>query len=117
MEKKYSKAKKSLGICIGASTVKLVEIDLNYSIVRKYLKNHDCNPRKTLKEIFNSLNPEDYAYCSVTGRKFKNLINLPVITEPEATEYALKEYIKTGKLPKCPSELSEICFKYAKTKN
>ena len=29
----------------------------------------------------------------------------------------LKEYIKTGKLPKCPSELSEICFKYSKTKN
>ena len=29
----------------------------------------------------------------------------------------LKEYVRTGKLPKCPSELSEICFKYAKTKN
>lgn len=29
----------------------------------------------------------------------------------------LKEYVRTGKLSKCPSELSEICFKYAKTKN
>jgi DtxR family Mn-dependent transcriptional regulator len=29
----------------------------------------------------------------------------------------LKKYIRTGKLPKCPSELSKICFKYAKTKN
>ena len=29
----------------------------------------------------------------------------------------LKMYVKTGKLSKCPSELSEICFKYAKTKN
>ena len=29
----------------------------------------------------------------------------------------LKVYVKTGKLSKCPSELSDICFKYAKTKN
>ena len=29
----------------------------------------------------------------------------------------LKEYVRTGKLPKCPSELADICFKYSKTKN
>ena len=29
----------------------------------------------------------------------------------------LKEYVKTGKLSECPSELAEICFKYSQTKN
>ncbi len=29
----------------------------------------------------------------------------------------LKEYVRTGELPKCPSELAEICLKYSKTKN
>lgn len=29
----------------------------------------------------------------------------------------LKEYVRTGKLPKCPSDLAEICLKYSKAKN
>ena len=29
----------------------------------------------------------------------------------------LKDYIKTGKLSKCPSELADICVKYSKIKN
>ena len=29
----------------------------------------------------------------------------------------LKEYVRTGKLQKCPSELSEICLKYTQIKN
>lgn len=85
---------KSLGICIGASSVKIVDIDNKYNILNAIIKTHDCNPRKTLSEVLASINLDEYAYCSVTGRKFKDLINLPKITEPEASEYALKEYIK-----------------------
>ena len=29
----------------------------------------------------------------------------------------LKDYIKTGKLSRCPPELAELCYKYAKIKN
>lgn len=29
----------------------------------------------------------------------------------------LKEYVKTGKMPKCPSEIVEICQRYSNTKN
>lgn len=43
-----------------------------------------------------------------------------VINHCEITPFwldRLKRYIKTGKLQKCPSELSEICLKYSKIKN
>ena len=89
--------KKSLGICIGASSIKIVSIDENYKIQDKIIKNHECNPRKALKETLKDINLDDYSYVSLTGRKFKELLNLPQITEPEATEYALHNFLKNNK--------------------
>ncbi len=90
-----SQTKRALGICIGASTIKLVDIDENYKVNKTIIKTHDCNPRKALKNIINTLNLNEYTHCAVTGRKFKDLINLSKITEPEASEYAIKNYIKS----------------------
>ncbi|MEX0321409.1 MAG: acyl-CoA dehydratase activase [Puniceicoccaceae bacterium] len=81
--------KKSTGICVGASTVKIVEIDQDYQITRKHFCIHDCNPKKALQEILKDLDFSN-SHVAVTGRKFKNLLNLPTITEPEATEAALR---------------------------
>lgn len=80
---------RSIGICVGASTVKVVEIDASLQITNRSIHIHDCNPKDTLQGLLETLNLQD-AYVAVTGRKFKNLLTLPTITEPEATEAALR---------------------------
>ena len=80
---------KSTGICIGASSIKIVEIDSDYRITDHSVRYHDCNPKNALAEIVPSLDLAN-SYVAVTGRKFKNLLNLPDITEPEASEAALR---------------------------
>src|SRR3989338_5266589 len=85
---------RSLGICIGASSIKAVEIDDKGNVLSSTIKNHECNPRKEFKELLNKIKLSDYNYVALTGRKFKDLVNLPNITEPEATEYALFQYLQ-----------------------
>ncbi|MBD3163768.1 hypothetical protein GF323_01065 [Candidatus Woesearchaeota archaeon] len=89
--------KSSLGICIGASTIKIVEIDDEYNINKEIIKNHECNPRQALKDLLDEIDPKKYDYITLTGRKFKDLLDLPKITEPEATEYALRHFLKAKK--------------------
>jgi len=78
----------SLGISIGASTISIVE--LKKTITHKTIA-HEGNPRKVLKEILPNL--DSFKTVAVTGRKFIDYINLPTVTEPEATEAAYN-YIK-----------------------
>ncbi len=80
---------KSTGICIGANSIKIVEMDSDYRITNRVIRNHDCNPKEMLGKVIRELDLET-SFVTVTGRKFKNLLNLPTITEPEASEYALK---------------------------
>jgi predicted CoA-substrate-specific enzyme activase len=86
-------SKRSLGICIGASTIKVVEMDDFHRIVDTSVTKHDCNPRLVLRGILHSIAAENYRSVTVTGRKLKELVNLPMITEVEATELALKQYL------------------------
>ena len=88
--------KKSTGICIGANSIKIVEMDSDYRITNRAIRNHECNPKEMLAQVIRELNLEE-SYVAVTGRKFKNLLNLPTITEPEASEYALKRLEGNGK--------------------
>lgn len=88
-----SMREKSLGICLGASSIKIVELfkENNEVIIGKsFLRNHESNPRKALLDILDVFNLGDYDYICATGRKFKDLVNITAITEPEAIEYALK---------------------------
>lgn len=85
---------KSLGICVGASTLKVVELDGERTIVRSVVRKHECNPRKVLNDTLESLNLENYSSVTLTGRKLKDLVNLPVITEVEAAEHALKHILR-----------------------
>ena len=89
---------KALGICVGASTLKIAAIDEHCNVTQTFMQTHDCNPQKVLSDTLQSLNVENYSYAALTGRKFKELVNLPTVTEVEATEHALKHVLRnTGK--------------------
>jgi predicted CoA-substrate-specific enzyme activase len=79
---------KSLGVCLGSSNIQAVELIDGEKISRKLIRNHDSNPKQVLAECIGKFN--DYDYIAVTGRKFKEFVNLPAITEPEAVEYSLR---------------------------
>jgi predicted CoA-substrate-specific enzyme activase len=48
-------------------------------------------------EVIEKLGISKYDYVTITGRRFKDQINLPSITEPEATEHAIKFINKDNK--------------------
>jgi predicted CoA-substrate-specific enzyme activase len=84
--------KTSLGICIGASTVKAVSIefsDNSYKIKKQIRRPHECAVKDIVTETLKEFNPAEHDYVCVTGRKFKEIIDLPSVTEPHAVESAL----------------------------
>ncbi|MGE5680241.1 MAG: acyl-CoA dehydratase activase, partial [Bacillota bacterium] len=79
---------RSLGICIGASTVSAVILKKqNNSVIIDSVKTlaHNGNPRKAVADIFNGKIPENIA---ATGKKFRNFLNLTSISEAESIELA-----------------------------
>ena len=84
---------KSLGICIGASTLSAVGITRDGdNHIRKTsisVKPHNGNPRQVLLETLVNLDSSAYDRIAITGRKFRHSINLSSISEPEAVESAL----------------------------
>ncbi|MEI8172661.1 MAG: acyl-CoA dehydratase activase [Deltaproteobacteria bacterium] len=84
---------KSLGICIGASTLSAVSImrDESGHLHRTSIqvKPHNGNPREALLETLRNFSANHYGKIAVTGRKFRHFVNLPSISEPEAVESAL----------------------------
>ncbi|MBD3420657.1 MAG: activase, partial [Chitinivibrionales bacterium] len=86
-------SQKSLGICLGASTIKLVELVTEgdkSTVGKKVIRNHESNPRRAFVDLLREVRVEDYDYVALTGRKFREIIKLKSITEPEAIEYALR---------------------------
>lgn len=83
---------KSLGICIGASTLSAVGLERTASdkvlITTRVVKPHQGNPRQTLSETFQEANLEMYDRIVVTGRRFRHSLNLTSIPEVEAVEKA-----------------------------
>ena len=80
---------KSLGICIGASTVSTVHVSRQHNSVSvdfAHTINHNGNPKKILEKIFSKEVPVKIA---VTGKKFRHFLNLTSIPEAEAIELAL----------------------------
>jgi predicted CoA-substrate-specific enzyme activase len=92
---------RSLGVCLGASTVSVVQVEQDQScraegdleqtkprIVRHSLHTHGGNPKQTIDAIFKDLDLSSIDRIAATGRKFRNFVNLTSISEPEAVEYA-----------------------------
>ena len=81
---------KALGICLGATSVTMVELTQASppKICETHRIVHEGNPKRALKRKFRELKLANYDYVAVTGRKSKKFIDLPSITELEATEIA-----------------------------
>ena len=91
----------SLGICAGASSVSMVLIDKadgKIEILKSISLNHEGNPAKTVFKGLQELELQEETPTAVTGRKFRHLLNLPTISEPQAIEAALAQhnFVKDG---------------------
>jgi len=92
----------SLGICIGATTLSAVAVrknsqgEISKSVI--HIQPHDGNPRQAFLDIFSTLEPGQYDRIAVTGRKFRQFVNLTSIPEPQAVETALS-YVHNGNAP------------------
>jgi len=83
------------GICVGASNIKIVAGEIeegHFKIERQLVKPHDGNARKVLEALLHEYVGPD-SLLAVTGRKLKEQILLPQLSEPEATELALQHIL------------------------
>jgi predicted CoA-substrate-specific enzyme activase len=78
----------AIGFCLGASTVTAVVLDEDRHVAKVVRQNHEGSPETVFREIVETLSPGTTPIL-VTGRKFRHHVNLPAISETEATEYAL----------------------------
>lgn len=93
-----------LGICVGASTISVVQIEKpavkgipskpnSFESVRvtgHLVEPHGGNPKAVLPRILSEFNPENFDRVAVTGRRFRQFLDLSSISEPEAVEYAYR---------------------------
>jgi predicted CoA-substrate-specific enzyme activase len=80
-----------IGISLGSANISFVlakltlQNKIDYSLIGKYA--HNGNPKLIFETKLKEINVSNLPVV-VTGRKFRNLINLPNISEAEATEAA-----------------------------
>ncbi len=107
---------KALGLCLGASTLSIVQLELDRRrdtnqtgntkprILNYSLYTHEGDPKTTLMDAFDRLNLDSFDRIAATGRKFRKFVNLSSIPEPEAVEYAYP-YVKPSDVD-CPALVS-----------
>jgi len=109
---------KSLGICLGASTISVVQLEWaldnrNTDSVQKNHKAtlidasfypHEGDPKQTLINALEKLDLSSFDRIAATGRKFRKYVNLTSISEPEAVEYAY-QFVKPADIS-CPAVIS-----------
>ena len=113
-----AEAIKSLGICLGASTVSIAQIkqasghsaagnpsvNSHPLLIESALYPHEGDPKRTLLKAFEQLDLSSFDRIAATGRKFRKFVNLTSISEPEAVEYAY-QYVKPPGVH-CPAIIS-----------
>ena len=76
---------KAYGVCLGASTISIAErTETGIACLRI---THDGRVLGALNDFFASIPP---AAIGFTGRKFRKLITIPTVSEPEAVELAYR---------------------------
>lgn len=83
---------RSIGICLGAANIKVAILEKtvkDIQVIHTAVVSHDSNPKQTLSFLMDTLNLHAIEYGMLTGRKFREMIDHPSITEPQAVEYAL----------------------------
>ncbi len=86
----------SIGICMGASRIKVIQTKRNSNQLKITNFNsllHEGSAAKALEIVMADIEKNGENNFAVTGRKSKEFVNLPSISEPEATEIAYN-YIK-----------------------
>lgn len=81
----------SIGICMGASRIKVLQTKRNSNELKIVDFNsllHEGSAAKTLEKLLADFEMDEENNFAVTGRKSKEFVNLPSISEPEATELA-----------------------------
>ncbi len=76
------------GVCLGAATLSIVTVEKKGDspvIVDAVVRNHEGEPWRTLSKMLEGL---EKARLCATGRKFRHLMTVPSISEPEAVEMA-----------------------------
>ena len=110
LNNEYSDKLKVLGICLGASTVSVVQAAMAENnngrpeIIGFSLHAHEGDPKKTLIKALEPLDLNQFDRIAATGRRFRHFVNLSSISEPEAVEYAYK-YVKPDGVS-CPAVIS-----------
>ncbi len=101
---------KVLGLCLGASTVTIVQMKgspdrtLKPEITDFSLNSHEGDPKKTLVRALKSIDLSSFDRVVATGRRFRYFVNLTSISEPEAVEYAYR-FVKPEGIH-CPAVIS-----------
>ncbi len=108
--------RKALGLCLGASTLSIVQLELDLSlslnqtgqlrprILDYSLAIHEGDPKETLRDAFDRLDLDSFDRIAATGRKFRKFVNLSSIPEPEAVENAYP-FVKPSEID-CPAIVS-----------
>ncbi|MBF0224249.1 MAG: activase [Desulfobacterales bacterium] len=109
---------RSLGICLGASTISIVQLEKYIDMeeadfdhicfktkkLEHSIHPHDGNPKKALISALKNIDVKSFSSIAITGRKFRRLLKISQIAEPEAVEYAYK-YLKNPHIS-CPAIVS-----------
>ncbi len=104
------------GICIGASTIGLVRlsrIDGKPEVEQVILRAHEGNAQEVLQGVLHEVEITRQDSVAITGRKFRNFINLSSITEPEAVEMAYEHVSQREKYDAVVSAGGETFMVYA----
>ena len=110
LDSEFSDKLKVLGICLGASTVSVVQAEMggknngHPEIIGFSLHPHEGDPKKTLLKALEPIDLSQFDRIAATGRRFRHFVNLSSISEPEAVEYAYKHVKPKG--IKCPAVIS-----------
>jgi predicted CoA-substrate-specific enzyme activase len=105
---------RSLGVCLGAATLSMALIKTSGSstddasvpprVTDTWRIDHGGNPRQALLEALGQIDTGTVDRIACTGRKFRELVNLSTIPEPEAVEYAYRHLRPDGVT--CPAVVS-----------
>ncbi len=103
--------RRALGICLGASTIKVVELHKTprgVAVSDQKLVRHDGNPRAAFEHIVGQLDLSRCDFAAITGRKLRTLVRAHAITEPEAAEHALAFLRQESRLEEPPRAIASL---------
>jgi len=98
---------KVLGICLGASSVSVAELHGHKGQMRIHscqVQAHEGNPKNTLLSVLSHYDLASFDRIAATGRKFRELLNVTSISEPQAVEYGYRYLQPPGIF--CPAVVS-----------